>query len=591
MAAIALICPAIVSVSSAMAGDVPPEPEVPKIREPHRGLLSRVARRTVRDRILGRSAYTPSYVPNEMTAMEVEVLVRLRQRGYLRGTAAAGPGPIVLATRDAALSAAEMIVSDADADVELVNSLLIEIEVVGPPQAIAVEGDWTRPRTLDGWVEPGVHGLVLLGTRINHRFTPTELYTNDLVLSDALQRLAQQSHATPNDIAEVKLMRFRTSHWYDDADARIVSLHRGVIVLPPEVVSPAELDGAIERIAEYMMYRQLESGLFTYQYEPAMDRYSDKQSVVRQVGAAAAMAMYARRSGSSAARAAADRAIRFHLQGLTAFPGVEDAAFIAVADGTNKLGVTALLSLAMADHPDPGRDTAASRRLAKAMLAMQHPSGMFLTAFPPAVEIKSQEYFPGEALLALARHHEIEPSGEILDAFHRALGFYREYFRGRPSPAFVPWQVQAFAAMARISGRSDYAAYVFELTDWLVARQLTRENCAWPELWGGVAAYADGQAGVATAAYLEAFADALQLARKVGDTERAARYATAVRGAARFVMQLQIRPEEAFYVRSPRDAVGGIRTSPSLNLLRIDHCQHALVGLLKARDALFPSSD
>jgi hypothetical protein len=171
------------------------------------------------------------------------------------------------------------------------------------------------------------------------------------------------------------------------------------------------------------------------------------------------------------------------------------------------------------------------------------------------------------------------------------LGFYREYFRGRPSPAFVSWQVQAYAEMARQSNRGDYAAYVFELSDWLIGHQLTRENCAWPELWGGVAAYSDGRAGVSTAAYLEGLADALQLARATGDAQRTARYESAVRGAARFVMQLQVRPEEAFYMRSPRDAVGGIRTSPSLNLLRIDHCQHALAGLLKARDVLFLSSD
>ena len=98
----------------------------------------------------------------------------------------------------------------------------------------------------------------------------------------------------------------------------------------------------------------------------------------------------------------------------------------------------------------------------------------------------------------------------------------------------------------------------------------------------------DGRAGVATAAYLEGFADALALARSVGDAPRAERYERVVRQAARFVMQLQVRPAEAYFIRSPQDAIGGIRTSPSLNLLRIDHCQHALVGLIKAREVLFP---
>jgi hypothetical protein len=68
------------------------------------------------------------------------------------------------------------------------------------------------------------------------------------------------------------------------------------------------------------------------------------------------------------------------------------------------------------------------------------------------------------------------------------------------------------------------------------------------------------------------------------------RYEQVVRAATRFVMQLQVRPEEAYFIRSPQDAVGGIRTGPALNLLRIDHCQHALIGLIKAREALFPSA-
>ena len=204
------------------------------------------------------------------------------------------------------------------------------------------------------------------------------------------------------------------------------------------------------------------------------------------------------------------------------------------------------------------------------------------------MRIQSQDYFPGEALLAIAAHYDSDPTATVLDAFNRAIGYYREHFREKPSPAFVPWQVQAFAKMARQTKRGDYSKFVFELTDWLAAKQLTAANCEWPELWGGIAAYQADRVGVSTASYLEGFADALALAQMLGDNERAARYEKLVRGAARFVMQLQIRPEEAYFIRSPRDAVGGIRTNPSLNLLRIDHCQHALIALIKTRGVLYP---
>ncbi|MGB2987230.1 MAG: hypothetical protein WBE26_15275 [Phycisphaerae bacterium] len=565
------------------------EPPVPTVSGTQRVFLSRVARRTVRDVILGRQTYEPEYVPAALEALNAEVIVRLRQRGYLLAIAAAGPAPIALATGDAANTAAEMLSSNAPADLDLVNRLLIEIEVVGTAQPVPVEGDWTKPRAVDPYLEPGVHGLVLTGPRVEHRFCPTEILTSDLVVADALKRLAQMTHTDPSQLSDVRLDRFRTVHWYEPgSSATITSLHRGLIVVPTEAVSPDGLDESIERLAEYMVYRQLDSGLFTYQYEPGRDRYSDKQNLVRQVGAVVAMAVHAKWSGKSASRGAADIGIRYHLQGLTDSPNVDNGAFIATADGRHKLGVTALLCLAMAEHPDAERYAAVREKLINGMLALQLPQGMFLTAFPPAVKINAQEYFPGEALLAMATHYSHQPTGRILDAFHRAIMFYREYFHGTPSPAFVPWQVQAYALMARHSKRKDYVDYVFELTDWLADKQLTRSNCSWPEMWGGIAAYADGRAGVATAAYLEGLADALALARQAGDVERAGRYETVVREAARFVMQLQVRPEEAYFIRSPQDAVGGIRATPSLNLLRIDHCQHALIGLIKARKVLFP---
>ena len=564
-------------------------PPVPAISEGQREFLSRVARRTLRDVVLGREEYAPFYVPRALTDLHAEVVVRLRQDGYLLAAAAAGPKPIAMAIRDAARSAMHVIKLNDGSDLDQVNKMLVEIEVIGQAEPIAAPSDWTKPRAVDPFVEPGIHGLTLTGPRIRSRFCPTELLTGDLVIADALERLAKATHESPAEIADVQLKRFRTVHWYQAGDsADVVSLERGLLLVKPDAVSPEGLDNVISRIAEYMTYRQLDSGLFTYQYEPGSDRYTQENNVVRQVGATAGMAIHAAWSGQPASRAAADLAIRYHLKGFTAVPDDDTAAFIATADGQNKLGVTALLLLALAEHPDAARYESERRKLANGILRLQRPSGMFVTAFPPASEIRSQEYFPGEALLALAVQYGIDPSTKTLESFDRAVVFYKDYFRSTRSPPFVPWQVQAFVLMAGHTKRQDYADYVFELTDWLAGMQLDSSNNPWPEMWGGIAGYGGGRAGVATAAYLEGFADALVFARSVGDKRRVRSYKRVVRQAARFVMQLQVRPEEAYYILSRQDTVGGIRTSPYLNLLRIDHCQHALVGLIKARQALFP---
>lgn len=568
------------------------EPKVPPIDEPNRQFLSRLARRTLRDGLLGRPVYEPAYVPAALESLTAEVIVRLRQGGYLIGAGAGGPGRVALATRDAALACLKNLTGTTDVDAALLNRLLIEIEVIGSAELIDVDADWTQWRAVDPFIEPGVHGMVLIGARGSHRFCPTEVLTGDRVLAELLQDLAKTLHSDPSQVGNTGLMRFRTTHWVQTRrNAKPVPLHRGLTVLGPEAVTSAALDESIQRIADYMAYRQLESGLFSYEYRPGSDGYSEDNNLVRQVGAVLAMSVHAKASGRSASRAAADVGIRHHLQGLVDISDVDNAAFIATADKRNKLGVTALLALAMAEFPEPQRYEMRRTKLINGMLWLQRPSGMFITAFPPAVAIDAQDYFPGEALLAMAVDYAHQPTADVLEAFDRAIRFYRGYFRDTVSPAFVPWQVQAYAIMARHTKRTDYRDFVFELTDLLSKKQLTEENCVWPEMWGGIASYQPGRAGVATAGYLEGFADALLLARKTGQTQRAAHYEEVVRSAARFVMQLQVRPEEAYFIRSPQDAVGGIRTAPALNLLRIDHCQHALVGLIKARRALYPDGD
>ncbi|MCH7592165.1 MAG: hypothetical protein IH989_05235, partial [Planctomycetes bacterium] len=376
---LALTVLALASPLTAHAG-VPATPPVPSIAESQRNFLSRVAKRTLRDAVLGRDEYEPAYVPAALAGLSAEVVVRTRLGGYLLASAASGPKPIALATRDAARKAGLMMLSEDDIDLDHVNDMLIEIEVIGQAEPIPVTPDWTQPRAVDPFVEPGVHGLVLTGPRIHMRFCPSELLTGDLVVADALERLAKVTHESEAQIADVKLQRFRTLHWYLAGHSdKIVSLSRGLTLVPPAAVSPSRLDAAIAKLAEYMAYRQLSSGLFTYQYEPGSDTFTRENNIVRQVGATDAMAVHAAWSGQSASSAAADLAIRYHLKGLTGVPDDELAAFIATADGKNKLGVTALLLLAMAEHPDAYRYESQRGKLTNAILWLQRPSGMFMT--------------------------------------------------------------------------------------------------------------------------------------------------------------------------------------------------------------------
>lgn len=571
---------------SALAVDLEPTP--PPVSALDQRFLTRVVRRTMAQHISDGSLYRVDYVPPSLRGLECQVVVTLRQAGHLRGTGTGQRGPIVTACRDAALAALNDAASIGPVTLDWLDRIRLEIEAVGEPVPVHFTGQWSDPTAFAGIIEPGVHGVVLEYGQSRKQFCPSEIISKSLEVPDALRSLAQQLVQTPEDLALADMYRFRTTHWHEIIPGgEVVQLHCGVVLINQSEVTDETLAETIDHLAEYIIYRQLPSGWFSYQYEPSTDTYAEEDSLVRQAAVTWGLTAHARAYGKSASAGAAELALERLIERMVDLEGVADAAFVTGTDGCHRLGITAFTALAMFDHPNAERYAELRRKLINGIYWLQRPSGMFLTAFPPSPRLSNQYYFPGEALLVLARSYEDQPNERAVEAFKSAFGYYRDLFREDPMPPFVPWQAQAFVPMAIHARRSEYADFVFEMTDWLVDKQYNESNCPWPELYGGVAAYQGYPPGVATAAYLEGFTEALRLARKVGDQARAARYEQAVRLAARFVMQLQFRPEEAYYVRSLPDTVWGVRTTLSRNSLRIDHCQHAMMALMKTRQVLF----
>ena len=137
--------------------------------------------------------------------------------------------------------------------------------------------------------------------------------------------------------------------------------------------------------------------------------------------------------------------------------------------------------------------------------------------------------------------------------------------------------------LARTTQLRKYADFVFEMADWLAASQITAAEPALRIYDGAIDVKGTGRSGVATAVHVEGLVEAAMTAESFGDRERAARYRKVIRRALRFVLQLQFRTEECFYVQSPAEVVGGVRASPYEPSLRIDHTVHALAAIIGCR--------
>ncbi|NOX58075.1 MAG: hypothetical protein GXP29_04360 [Planctomycetes bacterium] len=584
------VLPAMLSAEPPKMSSMQAEYDPLDIGAAEQRFLTQLIRRTLEAKLNNDPTYQPAYVPPPLVDTASQMVVILRIDGYARGIGVSLRQPIIEATQEAALVALSSARSSADAATFALDRVRIDVQVLGRVQLFhSTTGGWMSPNALEQFLDPGRDGVGLFLDGERRWCTPSEMIAQGVNVRNALEILGKEITLDSRSLIQAKLSKFRTLHWWEiEVGGDVQKLQRGMVHVPLASITRNNLDDAIQKLGDYLIYRQRPDATFAVRYDPSSDSYAAKENEVAQSGATWAMGFYAKHTKSSAARTAFARAVRIRRGLVVDFPAVDNAAFLVTADRRNKLATTAQFCLALADSPNPTLDANLRTRLANAMIWLEQPSGRFITVFPPNRKLESQDVAPGQAVLALTRCYELDPSQHTLEAIERAFGFYRKHFEDTGSPAMVPWHMQAYARMARLTKKGAYREFVFKMADQVCDHQITMRNSDAPILVGAIVAPGVLPPNAGTAAMLSGLADAAELAQDVGDVERFHRYVEACRLAARFVMQLQIREEECYFIRSLPDAVNGIRTSPMNWRIRLDNCQHALIGLIKARQVLFP---
>ncbi len=562
-------------------GATPIQPSAPPLTEPDSGFLSRVARRTAEQFVGEQSVYAPPYVPREMSGVSCHVIVTLRKDGRSLGRGASGPGPVVPTLIESTITAVQAAGRVVTLEKDDVGTLCVEIEAIGEDVVVPLGDAGLNPEVVEAAIEPGLDGFTIRADGLVRTISPAELALKNQSVVAVVKGMLESVGHVPRTAG---LSKRRSVHWYQPtAMAPVVSLRRGMTLVPPESVTTESVDEAIASLANHLVQRQRSDGSFAFEYEPAAEAYSDRDDPVHHAGATWALAEVAKRVPGDAIKDAANRSmIRLERQAAS-LAGVEGASFVRTSDGEHASATTAQLVLAMltASREAEKRDS-----LLAGLRWTQQSDGTFLTAFPPAKRLPHPDVYPSVTLLALVEAYEQRPNKDALAAFNRVFLAYQNRFSGRANVAAAAWAIRPFARMAVVSNRREFADFAFTIADQLVARQLNASNCRWPELRGGIVATDRLLPDVSTAICLSALVDAYHAARKFGDEGRMDAYRRASRSAARFVMQLRFRDVEAYFLRLPGDAVGGVRTSVADSRLRIDSVQHALLGLMAYRDRL-----
>jgi AMMECR1 domain-containing protein/orotate phosphoribosyltransferase len=375
---------------------------------------------------------------------------------------------------------------------------------------------------------------------------------------------------------------------------------------------PGALDDAVARFtplfAGYLLRHQREDGTFRGSYAPFSHTFGDELSISRLAHAGWTLARGGRILGDARLARAADRTLAHVLELVE----LDDAGRPWISDGEEPPAIAALafVLLAIAELPARRRRAAvrrsrgavprrAARRsdrsqgpaqlpahapvhaqadaLASTLWSCIDPHGRFRThRDPDDDDDAAQDYFPGQALLALARAAEtaIHPADDA--RLHRAFRYYRHRFRYHRSWGQVSWLMQAFAAWHRVTQDPAHAALVFEIGEVAMASQLDKTGGFVNEL------LPDGP-GFTTAVFLEGIAAAVGVAQRVRDAARLAAFQSSLTRGLRFLDRLIYQPRDALVLPEPSWALGGVRLHERASEVRVDFVQHALSTMLEIK--------
>lgn len=355
-----------------------------------------------------------------------------------------------------------------------------------------------------------------------------------------------------------------------------------------EDVTRARLTAAARSGGDYLVRVQRPDGSFHYYYNAAEDRFEQRTyNIVRHAGTAISLLELYSSTRDLRFLNAGRRAVRFLETRFRPAPG-RDAMYVLDFDAKAKLGANGLALLALTkllDLDPKSTARAKAQRLANLILMLQRKDGSFHTRYrlrpndPPGI---ASLYYPGEAILGLARLYDVTRDKRVLAAARRGADSLIASQRAMHTLPPDAWLMQALEALYNIGHEKSYAEHALALAAAMVAEQYTDEDTE-----GYAGGFGPGPPRVTPAASrAEGLVAAYRIAQSTGDA-RASSIATALKASARFQLTKQFTSENNASARNPARAAGGFFEGSTASWVRIDFVQHNISSLLSIAETLY----
>jgi hypothetical protein len=517
-------------------------------------------------------------------------------RGDRTAFVAVGRGPSFAA---AVAAAVDDLAGRSDEAARAAGVLKIDlVAAIGPERRFDAGGKADLDPSLEGLWLPGADLMLL----------PEELASRRLTAGGDLQsgRLARYLAEGPRRIAAVEgdpgatgepYRAVRFDSFAEGGKGLPIQLYRGNDRAP--IVSPETLLAAARAGGDYLVLHQRADGTFDYLYDPTADAVEPGYNLLRHAGTCYALfelhrATLHEATGDDRFLEAGRRgiaALLAHVEGPRpehAGAGADFDAIAEIDDDEAKLGGAALAVLAMVEHQRVSGDDrwlAGAARLARFLVHQQGPDGRFESKYfygEPDDEHFESIYYPGEAILALARLHRLDGDPDWLAAARRGADYLIDGRDAGKATADLPhdhWLLMGLAELDELTGDPRYAAHGARIAEAIVAAQ--RTGSRHPD-WIG--SFYDPPRTTPTATRAEALVAMELLARRSGRDRRP--IVEALLRMAAFQRRCQLTAVNALYLPRPDRAFGGFRRSLTDWEVRIDYVQHSVSSLLGLREIL-----
>ena len=213
-----------------------------------------------------------------------------------------------------------------------------------------------------------------------------------------------------------------------------------------------------------------------------------------------------------------------------------------------------------------------------------------------AAEPEGINRYAGPALYGLMRSQGLRPAPWKAEAARKALGYYRTWWRDdkHKQASFAVTQSAAFAeAFMQSKGWTAnrqpdgaYAAFVFEMCDWLCGLQIRDLDVRHPHWRGGFNESAKNVSNPTANGAADALAlvEACRVTRQLPDAERYARYRESAYAAMQFLTTLQYTESNTQHFAPgyrQQFLLGAFHTSHEDGTLRLEHTEQAVAAMTR----------